>query len=86
MKLKDSFITQDIEGSQFLVPIGGEAFQGIVRSNKTAAFIVDCLKEEISEEGIVDKMRAEFDAPREEIAADVKEILDTLRSIHALEG
>ena len=43
MKLKDDFITQMIEGTQFLVPLGGEAFNGIVRSNKTAAFIVDCL-------------------------------------------
>ncbi len=85
MKLKSSFITQDIDDTQFLVPLGGEAFQGIVRSNKTAAFIVDCLKEETTEEGIVDKMCATYDAPRTEIAADVKKILDTLRGIHALE-
>lgn len=85
MKLKSDFITQDIDDTQFLVPIGAEAFSGIVRSNKTAAFIVDCLKEETTEEAIVDKMAAKYDAPREEIAADVKEILDTLRKINALE-
>lgn len=85
MKLKEDFITQEIDDTQFLVPIGAEAFQGIVRSNKTAAFIVDCLKEETTEKAIVDKMCAKYDAPRETIAADVKEILDTLRGIHALE-
>lgn len=85
MKLKDSFIAQDIEDTQFLVPLGGEAFRGIVRSNGTAAFIVDCLKQETTEEGIVDAMCAEYNAPREVIAADVAEILDKLRSIHALE-
>lgn len=85
MKLKPDFITQDIDNTQFLVPVGAEAFSGIVRSNKTAAFIVDCLKEETTMEAIVDKMRAKYDAPRETIAADVAEILDTLRSIHALE-
>ena len=52
MKLKDDFITQDIDDTQFLVPIGAEAFQGLVRSNKTAAFIVDCLKEETTPEDI----------------------------------
>ena len=85
MKLKNDFITQNIDDTQFLVPVGAEAFQGLVRSNKTAAFIVDCLKEETTEAAIVDKMCAKYDAPRETIAADVKEVLDTLRGIHALE-
>lgn len=85
MKLKSDFITQSINGTQFLVPLGAEAFSGIVRSNKTAAFIVDCLKEETSFDAIVDKMCAKYDAPRETIAADATEILDTLRGIHALE-
>ena len=85
MKLKSDFITQTIEDTQFLVPIGAEAFQGIVRSNKTAAFIVDCLKADTTEEKIVDAMCAKYDAPRAEIAADVKEIISTLRGINALE-
>ena len=85
MKLKSDFITQTIEDTQFLVPIGAEAFQGIVRSNRTAAFIVDCLKADTTEEKIVDAMCAKYDAPRAEIAADVKEIISTLRGINALE-
>ena len=85
MKLKSDFITQVIDDTQFLVPLGGETFQGIVRSNKTAAFIVDCLKEETTEEAIVDAMCEKYDAPREVIAADVAEILNTLRGIRALE-
>lgn len=85
MKLKADFITQDIDDTKFLVPIGAESFRGIVRSNKTAAFIVDCLQEETSEEAIVDAMCAKYDAPREVIAADVREILDTLRGINALD-
>ena len=83
MKLKSDFITQTIDGTQFPVSIGAESFQGIARSNKTSAFIVDCLKEETTEEAIVDAMCRKYDAPREVIAADVKEILDTLRRIRA---
>jgi hypothetical protein len=86
MKLKQSFIVQDIGDTQFLVPLGGEAFKGIVRSNGTAAFIVDCLKEETTEEAIVDAMCREYNAPRDVIAADVKEILEKLRCINALEA
>lgn len=85
MKLKEDFIIQDIDGVQFMVPVGGEAFNGIVRSNETAAFIVDCLKEETTVDAIVDRMCAEYDASRETIAADVAEIINTLRGIHALE-
>ena len=79
MKLKTNFVTQEIEGTQFLVPLGREDFHG------TAAFIVDCLKEETTPEKIVDAMCSLYKAPRETIAADVEEILNKLRSIHALE-
>ena len=85
MKLKNDFITQDIDDTQFLVPLGHESFNGIVRSNETAAFIVNCLKEETTPERIVDAMCKEYAAPRDVIAADVNRILETLRSIHALE-
>ncbi len=85
MKLKSAFITQDIDDTQFLVPVGAEAFKGIVRSNTTAAFIVNCLKEETTEEKIVDAMCAKYDAPRDVITADVEEILETLRKIKAIE-
>jgi len=85
MKLKDTFITQELEDIQVLVPIGAEAFRGIVQSNRAAAFIVDCLKDETTEDAIVAKMCARYDAPRDVLAADVREILDTLRRVHALE-
>ena len=85
MKLKSTFFTQTIDGTQFLVAMGGDGFSGLVRSNETAAFIVDRLARETSRDAIVEAMCAEYDAPREQIAADVDEILDTLRGIGALE-
>ena len=85
MKLKDNFITQDVEDIQFLVPVGGEAFQGIVRSNETAAFIVNCLRNETTEEAIAEAMFEEYEAPKDVILADLRKILDTLRGINALE-
>ena len=85
MKLKSSFVTQKIDDTQFLVPLGNESFRGIVKSNSTAAFIVDQLKEETTKEAIVDAMCAQYDAPRETIEADVEKALNTLRSVGALE-
>ena len=85
MKLKDSFITQDIDGTQFMVAVGEASFTGIVKSNKTAAFIVDCLKEETAKEQIVDAMCQRYDAPRERIETDVETVLSKLRGIGALD-
>ena len=85
MKLKDRFITQDIDGTQFLVAVGETSFTGIVRSNKTAAFIVDCLKTETTKEHIVHAICAKLDAPKERIEADVEGILNKLRGIGALD-
>ena len=85
MKLKDNYMTQDIDDVQFLVPVGAEAFSGMAKNNKTAAFIVDCLKEETTEKEIVDRMCEKYAADRDTICADVAEILDRLRGINALE-
>jgi len=85
MRLKDEFITQDLGDEQVMVAEGGDAFNGIVRSNETAAFIVDMLSEDVSEKDIVDAMCAKYDAPRSMIEEDVRSILDILRSINALE-
>ena len=85
MKLRDDFLTQETDGEQVMVAAGGEGFSGMVRSNATAALIVDCLKSETTASAIVDAMCKKYDAPRTVIEADVAHILDTLRSIGAIE-
>lgn len=85
MKLKEGFITHETDGEQIMVAAGGINFAGLVRSNRTAAFIVNSLKTETTRESIVDAMAAKYDAPRETIAKDVERILNQLRSIGALD-
>jgi len=85
MKLKEGFITQETEDSQIMVAVGGARFAGLVRSNKTAAFIVDSLKTETTKEAIVDAMAEKYDAPKDILAKDVEGILNKLRSIGALD-
>lgn len=83
MKLKENFITHESDGEHVMISTDN-TFCGIARSNKTAAFIIDCLKEETTEKEIVDKMFSKFDAPREVISADVEKIIGKLRSIGAI--
>lgn len=85
MRLKDGFITHESDGEQIMVAAGEARFSGMVRSNKTAAFIVDCLKEETSETEIVEQLLSIYDAPKEVIEQDVRRILDSLRSIGAID-
>ncbi|MBQ4307231.1 MAG: PqqD family protein [Lachnospiraceae bacterium] len=85
MKLKDSFMTQDVDGTQFLIPLGEGEFSGIARSNETAAFIVNLMKQDTDRDSIIDALCGEYDAPREVIAEDVDKVLETLRGIGAVE-
>ncbi len=86
MKLNRNFVTHTVDGEQIMIAVGNEAqFHGMVRSNKTAAMIIDLLKQETSLEQIVDALSMHFNASKEQIASDVSNILDQLRSIGALD-
>ena len=56
MKLKDGFITHEMDGKQLLVGTGRTGFAGMVKSNQTAAFLVDLLKTETSQEQLLAAM------------------------------
>ncbi len=87
MKLHDGFITYNSGSEQIMVAAGAasDVFRGMVRSNETAAFIIDCLGREISFEQLTDKLVERYDAPREIIIRDLQKVLDTLRGIGALD-
>ena len=86
MRLKDGFITHNSDGEQIMVAVGDEAhlFHGLVRSNRTAAFIIDCLKQEHTEEQIIDEVWRKYEAPRDIIERDVHKIIASLRQIGAI--
>ena len=71
--------------TQYLISADTKDFSGIVRNNEAAAFIVEQLREETTPEKVVDAMCLIYDAPREVIEADVRELLETLRGINAVE-
>ncbi len=87
MKLKNGFITHQVGKEQMMVAAGPAAkvFHGLVRSNETAAFIVNCLKKETTEEAIVDAMLEQYEVPRETVSADVHRVVEKLREIGALQ-
>lgn len=84
MKLKNTFVTQEMDGDQIMVEAGG-GFSGMVRSNATAAFIIDQLKTATTKEAILDAMCKKYDAPRAVMAGDVDMVIANLKKIGALE-
>lgn len=85
MKLKSNFITHSIGDEQVMVSVDTTVFSGIVKSNKTAAAIVDMLKEDTDKDKITDALYARYNAPRDVISKDVDNILSKLREIGAID-
>ena len=86
MKIKDSYVTQNIKDMQVMVDVSGDGFRGMVRSNKTAAFIVDQLRTETTRKEIFATMRQTYSGVSEEILAeDLDYVLTSLRKIGAIE-
>ena len=84
MKLNTKFVTHEMSGQHIMVSTDTNKFSGLVRSNRTAADIVECLKEETTKEQIVEYMTKKYDVTKEQISADVERILGILREIGAL--
>lgn len=85
MKLKDTFVQHNMDGQTVIVPTAGADFHGLVQGNKTLAVIADCLKQDTTEEEIVDTLCARFDGDREVIKADVAEAVKKLKEIGAID-
>ncbi len=85
MKLKNNFITHEIGDDQIMIATGNTDFNGMVKSNKTAAFIINCLKEDTTKEEIISRMMNKYDADKKIIEADVDKILNVLYEIDAVE-
>ena len=47
---------------------------------------MECLKEEITEDEIIERLLAKYDAPKEQITKDVASVLVKLRGVGAVEG
>lgn len=85
MKLKEGFITYNSGEQQILVPTGGQDFAGLVRSNESAAFIVDSVKEETTREEMIRKLMDHYEIDLDTAADGVDRVLRQLRQIGALD-
>lgn len=87
MKIKSGLISHQVGGQYVTVASGesGEAFHGMLRSNKIVVDILSMLEQEISEEELVDRLYDRYDAKKEQISADVHQIITKIREAGLLD-
>ena len=86
MKLSDAFLSHDDGDEKLVVSTGAAKFSGMARGYETAGFIITCLETDTTEDEIVSKMLAKYDAPEDIIRRDVQKIIGQLREIGAIDG
>lgn len=84
MKLNPKFLTHETKGEHITVSTTGTDFNGLIRSNPTAAFIIEAMKTDTTESAVVDKLLAKYDVDRATAEKDVANIIGKLRAIGAV--
>lgn len=85
MKLNKNFLTHKAGNDTVIVPTGNAGFSGVVQGNETLGVILDLLKEDTTEQQIINKMAEQYDASRAEIEKDVISVISGLRKIGAID-
>ncbi len=87
MKLKDGIVTNSIDGESFAIATGKAAreFNVLIKNNPSAAFIFELLKTEQTEDSIVAAMLEKYEVDESTVRADVKELLELLKSKNLIE-
>ncbi len=82
MKLKYEFETVEIDGEIMAVPVGDNSddLHAMLRLNDTAAFILEALKEETTEEDIIAKIKKEYDCSETDVAEYVHSYIEELKN------
>lgn len=84
MKLNPNFLTHTTKGEHITISTAGTDFIGLIRSNPTAAFIIECLKTETTQAEIVRQMLAKYDVDRATAEKDAAFVIEKLRSVGAV--
>lgn len=87
MKLKDGFVLHETEGEYILVATGvaSESFNGYIRLNRSGAFMIERMMNEISKEDLVSAVVEQYEVDKAVVERDLVKLVETLENIHAME-
>lgn len=80
MKIKQEFILREIAGESILVPVGDTAltFNGLITLNEVGLFLWEKLQEDVTREGLLEKVLEEYDVDSQTALQDIDEFLEQL--------
>ena len=82
MKIKNGFVVEKVGAKYLAVAIGDRAdeFNALIRMNETGVFLWKALAaEDLTAEGLVDKLLSEYDVDRDRAETDVYAFIVKLR-------
>jgi hypothetical protein len=81
MKRKSGFIVRKISGQNVAVAVGetSKSFHGMIKLNDSALIIWNALANDVTEDDIVAAVLEEYDAPKDQVSADVHNFVEVLR-------
>ncbi len=87
MKLKNGIVQSKIGNDYVAVATkeAGEKFNGMIRNNATAAFLVDKMMEDTTVDKLVDALLETYDVSREVAKKDVENVVDAFRKAGLLD-
>lgn len=87
MKLKKGLVLHDVGGEHVMVATGKVAkkFNGMIRNNETAHFIMQQMMVDTTEEEIVEKVLSTYEADREVVVKSVRSVVEQLRQAGLLD-
>lgn len=81
MKSKYIFEKMELDGQIVAVPVGENAsdLHAVLNLNEEAMSILECLREDTTEDGIIQKLLTEYEGTKEELQPMVHAFIEQLR-------
>ena len=80
MKIQPGFALKEVADSFVIVPTGANIvdFSAMITINETGAFLWECLKEDVTEEELCQKLCAEYEIDAQTALEDIREFIKVL--------
>ncbi len=88
MKIKSDFMLREVAGYYVVVPVGNGAldFNGVINLNESGATLWKAMEKDITEEGLVDALMAEYEVDAERAKCDVEAFIKKLKEADLIDG
>lgn len=86
MRIAKGFVIRDVGGKKYAVATGDAAklFKGMLTVNDTGELIFNLLKEDTTQDIIVDKIVSEYEVDKSVVEKDVADFISQLREINVI--